>query len=358
MITRIKIEGFKSIEHCDINMRSLNVLIGPNGAGKSNFVSLFKMMQRMFDKELQSFISYNGGPDALLFNGRKSTSKLNIETYWGSNGYHFTLEPTVDNRMVFARECFYWDRSGAYPIGSGHYESLFDKGTRTGIDRYVVPEIRKWKVFHFHDTSDSSLMKQMHNLNDNISLSSDARNLAPFLLLLREKYRPSYDDIIEAIRRVAPFFGEFVLREDPYAKGKIQLEWKSRGTDIVFNASQLSDGTLRFICLATLLLQPSVFRARTIVIDEPELGLHPFAIKDLAALLKKASGGSQQIIISTQSVDLLNEFDPENIIVVERENNATILRTVDNEQLKQWLDNDYSLGELWNKNLLGGRPKR
>lgn len=131
----------------------------------------------------------------------------------------------------------------------------------------------------------------------------------------------------------------------------IQLEWKQAGAvDTYFNAYQLSDGTLRFICLATLLLQPNL--PQTIIIDEPELGLHPVAVNKLAALIKKASAKTQ-IIISTQSVNLVDNFGPQDIIVVDRKDNATVFNRLDAESLDVWLK-DYSLGEIWERMSLAG----
>jgi predicted ATPase len=102
------------------------------------------------------------------------------------------------------------------------------------------------------------------------------------------------------------------------------------------------------------LVQPADQQAETIIIDEPELGLHPYAITVLAGLLKSASK-EKQIIVSTQSVDLLSEFSPEDVIVVDRNGNKSILSRLDSSTLQDWLE-EYSLGELWKKNLLGGRP--
>jgi predicted ATPase len=93
-----------------------------------------------------------------------------------------------------------------------------------------------------------------------------------------------------------------------------------------------------------------------VLIDEPELGLHPYAINLLAEMIKQVAE-TKQIIVSTQSVELLNAFEPEDIIVVEREQGATVLKRLDSEELGDWLE-DYTLGELWKRNILGGRPSQ
>ena len=356
-ITKIEIEGFKSIKTCSLNLEMINVLIGSNGAGKTNFVSLFKMLQYMIDGQLQSYISKNGGPNAFLFFGSKQTERLTVRFFFGNNGYKFTLMPTNDNRMMFFDECFFWNMSGDKHIGSGHFESQWSAGSRTGIDSYVKPILRsqKWRVYHFHDTGDTALVKQIHGINDNMELAADARNLAAFLYRLRETENTSYNQIVRMVRLVAPFFDDFVLRANPFKPDSISLEWKDIYGDIPFAASQLSDGTLRFICLATLLLQPKPLMPETILIDEPELGLHPYAISVLASLIKKASNDNQ-IIISTQSVELLNEFEAKDVIVVDHRDNQSTFSRLNTEGLNVWLEDDYSIGELWKKNILGGRP--
>jgi predicted ATPase len=356
-ISRLVIEGYKSIATCDLKMGGLNVLIGANGAGKSNFIDFFRLINRILDEQLQSAVGQSGGPDSLLHFGRKNTPVLKAELYFGNNGYRFALEPTQDNRMMFQRESLWWNVKGDWHPTSGHFETVFkERKQYGGIWDYVVPAMRSWRICHLHDTSDSALVKQVHGINDNEFLRGDARNLAAFLFRLRSNHDEHYQRIVKAIRLVAPFFGDFYLRPTVNNSDKIQLEWTENGQDEPFTASALSDGTLRFICLATVLLQPEKFMPATILIDEPELGLHPFAITVLAGLMKSASN-EHQLIISTQSVELVNEFGAEDLIVVDKRDGASTLKRPDTDELSEWLT-EYSLGELWKKNLLGGRPGR
>jgi predicted ATPase len=335
----------------------INVLIGSNGSGKTNFISLFKMLQNMVDGNLQSYVTKHGGPNAFLFFGSKTTERLTVKFFFGENGYQFTLVPTADDRLMFEGEWFYWSGCGNKRVGGGYFESKWKEGSRYRIDTYVKPilENQKWRVYHFHDTSDSAMVKQIHGINDNIEFATDARNLAAFLYRLKQTEENSYKQIVRTIRLVAPFFDDFILRPNPLKPDSIRLEWKDINSDIPFLASQLSDGTLRFICLTTLLLQPSYLMPETILIDEPELGLHPYAISILASLIKKASVNNQ-IIVSTQSVELLNEFTAEDIIVVDHNENHSNFRRLGSEELKSWLEEDYTLGDLWKRNIIGGRP--
>jgi len=356
-LSRIRIQGFKSIAECELELTELNVLIGPNGAGKSNFIGFFKLIQQLLEGNLQRHVGKSGGPDSLLHFGRKKTEQLKAEVYFGNNGYKFTLEPTQDNRLMFAAENFWWNMKGDWWVGSGHFETEVEsQKSHTQIYEYTVPAMRSWRVYHFHDTSESAAVKQLHPHNDYAYLRSDARNLAAFLYRLRHGFPESYERIVKTVRLVAPFFGDFLIRRNPANPDQTELEWVELGEDVPFKAHHLSDGTLRFICLATVFLQPEKLQPETIIVDEPELGLHPYAIRILASLARSAST-AKQVILSTQSVALLNEFAPENLIVVDRKDHASTLRRLGPDELTEWLK-EYSLGELWEKNILGGRPAR
>lgn len=358
-LDRISVKGYKSILGLqDFSLENLNILIGANGAGKSNFISVFKFLSQMYVQNLQVYVQRNGGADALLHYGRKKTDKISMEFFFDFKAYKFDLIPTFDNRLLFEKESIFFApiRYGVTDrdvIGSGHLESLL-KDSKDGYAAYIRNAIQNWRIYHFHDTSDTASVKQIHSISDNLRLKPDAANLAAFLNKLKHKFPQNYSLIVKTIRLVAPFFYDFVFRDgDEY----IQLEWSEIGNlDTPFKAFVLSDGTLRFICLATLLLQPKELVADTIIIDEPELGLHPYALTILADLIKIASEKTQ-LIISTQSVELINHFSASDIIVVDRENNASTFKRLDETQLQDWLE-DYSLGELWQHNIIGGRPSR
>jgi len=355
-LSKIILKGFMSIAECELELCALNVLIGCNGAGKSNFIGFFRMIQQMLEENLQHYVSKQGGPDALLHFGRKTTKKLIAELYFGNNGYWCTLEPTADNRMMIAEESFWWNVSGPKRIGSGHFETNAHKGTHTGIDKFVLPSLKQWRVYHFHDTGETAPVKQKHGINDNLYLRPDAENLAAYLYLLKQKHTKHYERIVKTIRLVAPFFGDFKLRPSPFQENMIDLEWVEKGQDVPFKAHHLSDGTLRFACLATVFQQPAEKQPETILVDEPELGLHPYAIKVLASLMKSVSK-EKQVIVSTQSVELLDEFDSDDLVVVDRKGGKSVFRRLKEGELSEWLK-DYSLGELWKKNIIGGRPAR
>lgn len=134
----------------------------------------------------------------------------------------------------------------------------------------------------------------------------------------------------------------------------IALRWREAGHDEDFNCHQLSDGSLRFIALATLLLQPESNLPAIVIIDEPELGLHPYAITLLASMIHHASQ-YRQVIVATQSPALLDHFQPDDVIVVERPGRETEFKRLEPAALAEWLE-EYTLSELWDKNVFGGRP--
>ena len=196
-------------------------------------------------------------------------------------------------------------------------------------------------------------MRRSEITADNMRLRPDASNIAPFLLELRDNQLKCYEEVISTIRLVTPFFDDFLLKPRRNGeKEKVNLSWKQKGSDYPMQPYHFSDGTIRFICLATALLQPNP--PSTIVIDEPELGLHPYAIEILAELIQAASERTQ-VIVSTQSPPLIDYFSPEDIIVVNRKNGASVFKRLDAKELSHWLQ-DYSLGELWRKNIIAGGP--
>ncbi len=247
-----------------------------------------------------------------------------------------------------------YSRPFTLTLGSGHAESKLQTESKShpgGAADWALDTMRSWRVYHFHDTSSDALVKQRGPVSDDKFLRSDASNLAAFLFRLSQSDESNYRRIVQAVRTVAPFFNDFDLAPDRSNNDVIQLEWRHRDTDTYFNAHALSDGTIRFICLATLLMQPKP--PSLIVIDEPELGLYPFAIAQLCDLLRSCG---QQVLISTQSVSLLNQLeDLEDVIIIEQVEGESTAQRLELAAVETWLA-DYSLGELWEKNLIGGRP--
>jgi predicted ATPase len=350
-VRSVRLEGFASIRHAEVELHDLNVLVGANGAGKSNFIRALELLGRIADGDLQFFVGVNGF-SALAH--RPSPGDIILTVDGGKVGYRATLVAAHDDGAVFAEEEVRGDASW-YRIGRGT--------ARTGLRRRfstpspdaiagVVDLLSGCRVFHFHDTSVNSPAKRKVSTADNLALHSDAGNIAAYLLRLSTDGSPAFEQILDTVRQVAPFFRDFVLQPD--RSENLLLRWRQTGlsSDTVFSANQMSDGTLRFICLATLLLSPEL--PKLVVLDEPELGLHPYAIVHLAEMLRLASLRSQ-VVVATQSVTLMNQFEMPDLVVVERRDGASIFGRPDSRKLQEWLE-EYSLGELWEKNMIGGRP--
>jgi predicted ATPase len=362
----VTLKGFRSIADLDrLQLRPLNVLIGPNGSGKSNFIGAFSFLHEVRAGRLQNYVRSAGGADALLHFGLKVTSEMRLAVSFlqETNGYELVLRPTADDSLFPAEEITtFWDKGKGYPRPYTHGLSPVDGGREAGISApnlsgipsWVQKRMDQWRLFHLHDTSDSAPMRRTAQMADNEFLRPDGGNLPAFLYLLRQRYSASYELIRRTISMVAPFFDDFHLQPDQLNPDTIRLAWRHRDSSKYFGAASLSDGSLRFMVLATLFLQPSELRPLTILVDEPELGLHPYAIALLASLARQASAETQ-VLISTQSPLLLDYLEPEDILVTERHDGASQLVRLETERLANWLE-DYSLGQLWEKNELGARP--
>jgi predicted ATPase len=363
-LDQITIQGYKSIRELkEFKLGKLNVLIGANGAGKSNFVDFFRMLRAMAEGGLRPFVTNSGGGDGFFFNGPKETGQISAELSFGQNAYRFSLSPTVDSEIMVKNEASLW--RGGYGSwrehgGGGKEASLKSwkgakshRGDYLSIDGNVFESISSWVVYHVHDTSPTAPMRRECPVTDFRELRSDASNIAPFLYNLKQKHPSRYQRICETIQLIAPFFADFLLESEKKGENEVmRLQWKQQGSSFPFQPWQFSDGTIRFICLATALLQPSP--PSTIVIDEPELGLHPVALEALSALIHETSSRTQ-LLISTQATSLLDHFDAEQVIVVERSEGASVFRRLEAADLEQWIA-DFSVGELVRKNIIETGP--
>ena len=363
MIEQVIIKNYKSIRNLMLPLNKLNVLIGSNGAGKSNFISFFELTKAIYEQRFGSYTLAKGGIDNLLYRGRKiSPSMQGLLDFENTNAFFYEIKPAQSNKG-------YIEKTGDY-FNTNHYSEkkyvkwnlrLWDNAVEESslIQKpqwragYLRKYLSSFTIYHFHDTSASSPMRGDCNINDNAYLRDNGSNLAAYLYSLMQNDEKTFRLIEGVIRSIAPYFKGFKLRPDANNKESIRLEWEEKGTDMYLNGYSFSDGTLRFIALATLLLQSNP--PEIIIIDEPELGLHPAAINKLAELAKRASLKSQ-IILSTQSTNLLNCFDVEDIIVVDRADNQSVFRHLSGEELEKWMDDyELSISDMWEKNMIGGQ---
>lgn len=378
MLKKLTIHGFKSIERQTIALGALNVLIGANGSGKSNLLAALAFFRASALGDLDTLVKRAGGADRVLFHGKKNTKACFFACENDAFSYEQTLLPVAGDRLDVVKEGLkILESEVEWAQGGADLDSLedqlrdderqqLDNAVRRGeiseedaahaLETFPSPrrQIEGWRVYHLHDTSATAAVKSSCNVDDNRYLREDSANLAAYLYWLRQKQPTEYRRIVATIQLAIPYFEDFVLAPLRRDERMIRLEWKQRGSDAYFDADSLSDGSLRFVSLMTLLNQPRWAMPSLIVIDEPELGLHPLAIRLLAEMLDAASEHTQ-ILVATQSVTLLDNFPLEQVIVTEHDGNSSVFSRLDTENYEAWLEN-YSIGELWEKNVLGGRP--
>lgn len=369
-LTNIHLEGFKSVngEGQDIPLGDITVLLGANGAGKSNLISFFKMLNYMMTGALQIYIGESGFADSLLYYGSKRTPRLRASLTFSNadseDTYHFALSHAAGDTLIFTEESFVWQKRDSdtpyvVQLDPGSKESrLTEKGESDKTAAVISSLLKGCRVFQFHDTSKEAKIRNSGYIEDYRFLKSDGGNLAAFLYAMQqqEETRPYYQRIVRYVQMAMPQFHDFVLQPSPRNENYIILNWRESDSEYLFGLHQISDGSLRFMALATLLLQPPKTLPKIIVLDEPELGLHPAALSLLAAMIRTASMHAQ-VILATQSTYLVDEFEPDDIVVVERNprEKCSVFRKLDATKLVEWLER-YSLSELWEKNVIGGRP--
>ena len=370
MIEYVRIRGFRSLADVELSgIPKAAVLIGANGSGKSNFIRFFEMLSWMLGpRRLAEFVEMQGGADDQLHGGSRRTSRIEAEvrlrTETGRYGYdyQFMLSHAHPDRFFFSEESFrsISDLSWKY-LGSGHQETEIIWPTKPSSEfsaddfitaKVIVDLLRSCVVYQFHDTSDTSDFKKRGDAEDNNSLLSHGGNLAAVLLRLEREDIRRYELICQHISRVLPVFDRFQIEE---SYGKVLLRWKAKGTDKTFGAHLTSDGSLRFFALVTLLNLPSEMLPDVLLLDEPELGLHPAAIALVGGMIKSLAE-ERQVIVATQSPLLVDEFGLNEIFVLELQDGCTEFRKLSPDDYQVWLDDNFTSGELWQKNLLGGRP--
>ncbi len=371
-IERVRVSGFRSLADVELTgLPGAAVLIGANGAGKSNFIRFFEMLSWMLKaRRLDEFVQKHGGADDQLYGGNRTTprmeAELSLRTEAGRNDYRFTLSYAHPDRLFFSEEGFRFNREDQPTearwqcLEAGHREAEIVRAAQSvaapGINittaRVIVNLLRDCAVYQFHDTSDESNFKKKWDANDNNYIRSHGGNLSAVLLRLEREDVERYELICEQIGRILPGFDRFELEE---SFGNVALRWKAKGTDKTFGAHLTSDGSLRFFALVTLLNLPAEMLPNVLLLDEPELGLHPAAITLVGGMIRSLSE-ERQIIVATQSPLLVDVFDLEEIFVLELRDGRTEARKLASEDYRVWLDENFTPGELWQKNLLGGRP--
>jgi predicted ATPase len=373
-IERIAVLGWRSIRETRVALGPMTALIGANGAGKSNFASALRLLSYLESGSLGRFVADQGGAASLLHRGPKVTPEMKLDLVLrdeeGLLGYGVTLRSAAGDKLSVGEEAvadLSAEGQGAWTtVASNAFESALDRAPpQHPAARRVRAVLSRCKHLHVHDTSPGSLLRSTARIEDGRYLRSNGSNLASYLFKLRgdesDAGRAAWQRILDLVRRVAPFIKDLTPTpvrtnggsSEPPASGPVRLDWVDE-LDDVYSVEHLSDGTLRAIAIITMLAQPPSGLPQLLVIDEPELGLHPLALSLVCELARSVSPRCQ-IMLATQAPAVLDHVRPEEILVADREDGATRLRTLDTAELKAWTD-DYTLAELWNMNVLGGRP--
>ncbi len=370
VIENVRIRGFRSLAEVELSeIPRVAVLIGANGSGKSNFIRFFEMLRWMFrSRKLAEFVERQGGADDQLFGGSRRTSRIEAEITLrndsGRNVYDFQLQHAHLDRLIFVGERFRFEGQGngvqtrPHRVPSGQQETGLVQfaqrynSANAAIARAIVKMLRNCAVYQFHDTSDTSLVKKRWDVEDNNQLLTHGGNLAAVLYRLEREDLKRYELICHTIGRVLPGFDHFEIEE---SYGKALLRWKAKGMEKTFGAHLTSDGSLRFFALVTLLSLPPEMLPDVLLLDEPELGLHPAAVALLGGMIESLAE-ERQVLVATQSPLLVDAFDLDEFLVLDLKEGRTEFRKLAPEDYRVWLDENFASGELWQKNLLGGYP--
>lgn len=346
---KIQIQNYKSIKDLEFELQPINILIGPNGAGKSNFLSFFEFLNHLYQQKLKEYIALKGGVEKIIYGGIKMRRELSFYINFNDkNGYSCRLK--IDNNRNFTfKEEVAWYYQDDWILNNWHKEAIIKTDPKFR-SKYIRDHLKNFKKYHFHDTSSTSAFSDTwHIENDPYFLYNNGGNIAALLYKIREKKPRIYQRIVFTIQSIAPYFSDFFL--EPNQAGYIRLQWTHKHNETIYGANDFSDGTMRFIALTVLFMQPNV--PETIIIDEPELGLHPTAVTKLSGMIKSVATEKKQVIIATQSADFINHFDPENIVTVTQEKGESKFERLNKEKLSIWLE-DYSVGDLWQQNMING----
>jgi predicted ATPase len=349
----IKIQGYKSIKGQHVDLKDINILIGANGSGKSNFLSFFELLKNLYQQNLQEYVALRGGLNKFLHNGQKVTDRISFKVEFenGQHGYAATLKAGSDGFIVTGEKLTCQNDTDVDISSSSREANL--KVVDSSRAKHIVTYLNGFRKYHFHDTGAQSPFSKMSNCkNDIYYLYEKGENLAASLHNIQQQNPVIYNRIVKTVQSIAPYFSDFFLEAN--ANDHISLQWKDKHSDVVYGVNDLSDGTIRFIALTTLFMQPKL--PQTIIIDEPELGLHPAAITKLAGMIQSAAAKKCQVILATQSADLISHFKPEDIITVDQENGETCFKRLSSEELSIWLE-DYTVDELWRRSIIAtGQP--
>lgn len=386
------VEGFRSLKDVTVKLKPLNILIGPNAGGKSNFISAMELFHDAVSGNLNdSIIKKHGGMIPILWNNetndikftsitrtyrRAKISKSNkkfirhdyeVEYLFrirqiGNSGNYIIKEEKLSSsdisdilrnllkREIFSRVQFFEDGVILLePLETAISQLSSDK--KGGFSDEFVFFCEGWKFYYDMKSGSDSECRKSTVARSEKQLEANGDNLIAVLHTLYTGNKTFRKQLNETL--AAAFEGDFdELTFPPAEDGRVYMRWRAKSLKRELSPADLSDGTIRFLMLAAILLNPDP--PPLVCIDEPELGLHPSMLHIIAEMMKDATNRTQ-LVVSTHSPQLVSEFtdDPESVLVVEKKDGATTMERLEKKKLAKWLK-EYTLGRLWLDGEIGG----
>lgn len=378
-VTHIRVENFRCLGKVDLELSPLTVLIGPNGAGKSSLLQAVAHFGRIWQQPagLTKFISYCGGfPAALSYHADEPTMKLGATLGDASDGLHYDIELRGEGAGFFVS----WERLRRQSVFDRSSEEVYERrdtmvsvlsaesGRSTGqvphgpepncvLQTSHLPDvgailqgmkrISRWKAWRFQP---GEPVRRPQQLQPTEVPLNDGTDLFAALYSMQTDRPDSFRELLEDLRVAFPELEEI---DFPLAgAGHVNLRWVQSNLARPLYANQLSDGTLRLLWLLTVL--HSVPDDGLVLLDEPELSLHPQWLLLLVSVLRSMSARTK-ILVATQSVEFVRWCEPAELVVANlTDTGSEIVRPRDLGDLDEWLK-DFNLGELWTMGELGGR---
>jgi predicted ATPase len=350
-IRTLRLSGWRSIVDETIELGPLNVVVGGNGSGKSNLLSVFRVLNAMIGGRLQSLFAADRAVDDATddwihhgVNRAKAIAvSLVLQTRTGVSTYGAAWERAGDGRMPFVDERIGFMRDGREEpyqrlLGDGHLETQLSDVSNRGdhTARVIHNFLARSRFYSFSDLSADSLVRRPCPVQQNRFLAPNGQNAAAVLWRYQREHPDVFERIEAVVRQAFPEIQSILPRLSPDGK-LVSIDWKRRGTGNRFSLHTVSNGAILFLLMAMLTCQPSAELPLIMAIEEPELGLSPRGIDQLAELMRQASQECQ-ILVTTHSPYLVDACDTEHVIVASQQNHQSQFRRLSDTALEAWLD--------------------
>jgi predicted ATPase len=375
----ISVKGFRRLQHTELEMRALIVMIGANGSGKTSFLDILSMLAASASGNLRNILQLKGGLNEILTRGRAQELEIAISMKVPDAeplryslalspkglSYEVRDETLTQQRKLNKSEPFKYIESHGLDIkyfqeGSGLLRPNWEHNPlETSLSQvpkmYREPEnLRKslasCTYYGALDVSEKSPIRLPQAMRPAKLPGASGEDLVSCLYDLRETDQYRFEMVENIISAAFPDFER--LNFPPVAAGTISMTWTDRNFPQPIYVHELSEGTLRFLWLVTLLQSQSL--TTVTLLDEPEVSLHPDLLRHLAYLMREASKHTQ-LIVATHSDRLIRFLNPHEVLICDLEEGEAKMTWADSLNLDKWLE-DYSLDQIWSMNVMGGRP--